>query len=271
MTPEVIVPESEVNRQAIASLKGYLYQIYQSVGAWIDLAAEETLLLEVAEDFALATKDALKGVQVKDVGGSVTLKNEGVRKTLVAYWEFKQANPEKDVSSIFVTTASIGKENKGNFPDGAKGIEFWSHAAREGVETTPLRDYLSTLELSDELQEFISDSTDKEFRDSLLRKITWCCKSPDITILQQNIRDKITCYGEGIGFPPSDSERALDALLSALLVVLVKSDSLERRLSRAEFLKEFEKATSISLPVLAREAEPQPIANDLVRRANVTL
>lgn len=248
MTSEVVIPPDQVSRQAIASLRGYIYQIYQSVEAWIDLTDDEVLLLEVAEDFAVVTKDALKGSQIKDVGGSVTLKNEGVRKTLDAYWAFKDANPKKSVSSVFVTTASVGKEKGVNFPDNAKGLEYWQHVARDGVETRPLRDYLSTLQLSDELINFIANSSDDEFRSSLLRQVTWSCESPDITILEQNLRDKVTYFGERTGLGPSDSDKGFDALVSEIIYSIVKPQPLDRRLTRAEFLRAFENATSTRVP-----------------------
>jgi hypothetical protein len=40
-------------REAIDALKGYVYQIYQSALAWIELGPEEFLFLEVAEDYEI--------------------------------------------------------------------------------------------------------------------------------------------------------------------------------------------------------------------------
>ena len=61
-------PLGDPSREAVASLRGYAYQLYASALAWLDLGIEEELHLEVAEDYAIAASDALKAVQVKDTG-----------------------------------------------------------------------------------------------------------------------------------------------------------------------------------------------------------
>ncbi len=52
--------EGDPARQAIASLRGYAYQLYVSVLAWIGLSDGEVIHLEVAEDYAVATRNALE-------------------------------------------------------------------------------------------------------------------------------------------------------------------------------------------------------------------
>ncbi len=47
------VPDEEKKRQAVDSLRGYVYQVYQTLLAWLDLNVDETLLLEIAEDYAM--------------------------------------------------------------------------------------------------------------------------------------------------------------------------------------------------------------------------
>ncbi len=47
------VPDEQIGRQAVDCLRGYIYQIYQSLTEWIKLKENEILLLEVAEDFAV--------------------------------------------------------------------------------------------------------------------------------------------------------------------------------------------------------------------------
>lgn len=74
------IPEDERSRQAVPSLRGYAYQLYQSLAAWLSLNSDEALLLEVAEDFAILARGALNGTQVKDTAasGSVTLRSKSV-------------------------------------------------------------------------------------------------------------------------------------------------------------------------------------------------
>jgi hypothetical protein len=47
-------PLGDPSREAVASLRGYAYQLYTSALAWIDLRNGEELYLEVAEDYAVA-------------------------------------------------------------------------------------------------------------------------------------------------------------------------------------------------------------------------
>src|SRR5689334_10971172 len=66
----------DLQRQAVESLGGYAYQIYASAIAWATLSDAETLYLEVAEDYAVATGNALLGVQVKKTADTITLNSK---------------------------------------------------------------------------------------------------------------------------------------------------------------------------------------------------
>jgi hypothetical protein len=48
---KISVPKGNLAREAIDSLRGYVYQIYQSALSWIELEPDEFLFLEVAEDY----------------------------------------------------------------------------------------------------------------------------------------------------------------------------------------------------------------------------
>ena len=138
------IPDEEIGRQAIDSLRGYIYQIYQSIYAWLNIKEEEVLLLEVAEDFAIIAEHSLTGTQVKDTkaSGSITLRSEGIINTITSFFRFQEANPEKKVKMNYLTTSDIGKEQNMSFPDKAKGLEFWQLAAFEGADVEPIREAL---------------------------------------------------------------------------------------------------------------------------------
>ena len=82
MPPEK-TPLGNTSREAIYSLGGYVYQMYQSALAWTELEHDEFLFLEVAEDFAIVAKDALEAVQVKETTVRVTINSEGIVATIV--------------------------------------------------------------------------------------------------------------------------------------------------------------------------------------------
>lgn len=243
------IPDDQIKRQAVASLRGYAYQIYQTLNAWLTLKDEEILLLEVAEDFAVIASAALKATQVKDTAGtgSVTLKTESVADTIKSLWQFQHANSSRDVCITYLTTSKIGKERELTFPDNQKGLTYWQVAAREGTDIEPIRRVLSELNLPPEIIDFIKNSTPDELRDRILRRIKWVCAEEDIEDLDQIIRDRLVYFGERQGFTPADSERAQDSLIVAILKKIVHKT--DRQLSMADFLDTFEKAVSISLPV----------------------
>jgi hypothetical protein len=51
------LPDREQFRQAIALLRGYVYQLHHSLAAWIALPLGAELHLEVAEDYATVARD----------------------------------------------------------------------------------------------------------------------------------------------------------------------------------------------------------------------
>ena len=61
-------------RDATDSIRGYVYQAYQSVLAWMRLDEHEILILEGAEDFDIHRGRSVTTTQVKDVAGSLTLR-----------------------------------------------------------------------------------------------------------------------------------------------------------------------------------------------------
>ena len=242
-------PGNQKKRQAVDSLRGYAYQFYQTLIAWITLKENEILLLEVAEDFAVVARDALKATQVKDTAGSgsVTLKTKSVADTIKALWDFQQVNPDRNVYITYLTTSKIGKETGLTFPGNHKGLTYWRVAAREGTDVEPIRRILSKLKLPQEVIDFIKAATPDELRDVILRRINWVCGEKDIEGLEKTIRDHLIYFGDERGFTPTDSEKARDSLIVAILKKIVQESN--RQLSRADFLRIFEKAVSISIPV----------------------
>ena len=80
-------------RQAHALLKGYLYQIWHSVDAWLDLAEGEVLYLEGAEDFDRISGDSATATQVKHTQHNITLRSQEVNDAINNNWELRTNNP----------------------------------------------------------------------------------------------------------------------------------------------------------------------------------
>ena len=256
------IPPEEIGRQAVNSLRGYIYQVYQSLAAWLSLSEDETLLLEVAEDYAVLARSTFTAVQIKDTAEtrSVTLKSAAISKAIQAFWNFHTANPDRHVRFHYLTKSAIGKEKALKFPDGQPGLLYWRTAAREGSDVEPIRQALLTLKFSNNLKGFIEHASAAELRDGLLRRIKWECGTGDISAVDQAIKDRLVYLGEKQHLTPSDSERSHDALVAELLRVIVRESG--RELSRADLLRIFEKSVSVSMPIQTiRQAFSQAMAS----------
>jgi len=96
---DINIPPEELGRQAVHSLRGYIYQIFQSVSAWLSVKEHEILLLETADDFAIHADGILNPTQVKHLSsGTITLRSKEVLKSITAFWNFQSANFDRTVT-----------------------------------------------------------------------------------------------------------------------------------------------------------------------------
>jgi hypothetical protein len=150
-------------RQATDSIRGYVYQAYQSVLAWMRLRKDEVLFLEGAEDFNVHSADGVTATQVKDTAGSgtLTLRSGDAVSALNNFWRHQENNRDKTVSLRFLTTEWPGREEGSDFGSFATGIEYWSSAKRdEELALEPLKSFLLSLELETSLADFLRWSDD---------------------------------------------------------------------------------------------------------------
>ena len=156
MPPEK-TPVGDTAREAIDSLRGYVYQVYQSALAWTELKEDEFLFLEVAEDYAVAAKNALQAVQVKDTAARVTINSDDIVASIDSFVELQANNPSLKVTLRHLTTSTIGKEKKlhervGDLPT----LDAWRDLARSG-DLTELRRVLGNSKLSKKTKDFVDN------------------------------------------------------------------------------------------------------------------
>ena len=125
--------KGDARRRAGNTIRGFLYQFWRTVEAWIELEPEELLFVEGAEDFDRIYREEATAAQVKDTRGSgpLTLGNPDAIDSLDNFWRLKQDNPGRKIRFRFITTAEIGSE-KGGFA-GEKGIEVWDLCRRSPI------------------------------------------------------------------------------------------------------------------------------------------
>jgi hypothetical protein len=240
------LPAVDLERQAVDVWRGFEYQLFQALHAWLRLPENAFLFLEVAEDHATYAETQIEQTQVKDLSENLTLRSEAATGLLESHWRLQEANPTLEVTSVLLTTAKSGKERGVLFPDNKGGLEHWRVVAREGTDVAPLRNFLKTLDLSTDLKNFIQESTDEQFRERLIRPIKWICASEDLETIRQSVLDSLVYLGNERQVPTSESERACDSLLAELRTVILRKEV--RKVTKADLLRAFEKATFVSVP-----------------------
>src|SRR3954468_21186 len=102
---------SDPQRDAGDSIRGYVYQAYRSIWAWMRLGPTELLFLEGAEDFDVVVKEEAIATQVKDrPGRSLTLRSKEALDAINNFWTHKEANRDRSVRFRYLTTSERGQE-----------------------------------------------------------------------------------------------------------------------------------------------------------------
>ncbi len=243
-------PEA-IGRQAVRSIGGYIYQLYQSVLAWLNLGDSDILLLEVAEDHAVLRESLVSQTQIKDdkASGSMTLRSDSAISLINSHWDLQKTNPDKTVHSALLTTAEFGKEQHLPFPNKMCGLDYWRVAARDDSDLKPLRDALLAINIKDEIKTFISSASDDDLRNRIIRPISWIAQSSDLAIVKQSVRDALVRLGEKHNVPARDAENAEFQLLGAVIEAILFRP--ERQVNRVDLLRAFGEATSMSMPMQA--------------------
>ncbi|AJY43592.1 hypothetical protein BW21_1269 [Burkholderia humptydooensis] len=252
LTPWALSQE-EAARQAIASLRGYVYQLHSSVAAWMRLPPDGELHLEVAEDYAelLTSPDKaeqiLRAVQVKDTreSGSITLNSADVLKAVETLFSLQESNPGRPVFLTFLTTSPIGRELKDPLPSGTPALEVWSIAANGG-DVGELHDALRARFTNGKLAEFLNNCSADDLRCRLLARLTFACGEPPWEQLGEDGRDHLVRIRSEVHAEASAARRAYDALFGTLYRAALRPQS--RKLDRQEFINAFAEATAYSLP-----------------------
>ena len=240
----------DIERQAVASLKGYAYQLVLSAIAWTELGDGEYLQLEVAEDYAKLARSSLLGVQVKHENSSLTLNSGSVSDTINALFLLRKKNPERKVRIAYLTTSTIGRERaKADQVENTPGLEYWLSAASGRKPITPLRTRLKRLKLGDDALSFIKSSSDSVFRDKLLTSIEWLTDQDDIQTCRKKLIDRVIEIGDARGLAASHSETLAESLIVEVLKSAIAEDPAARTLTRADLIRLLDSMSTVTMRV----------------------
>ena len=245
------IPEGDTARQAVDSLRGYVYQALATALAWVDIGEHDKLFLEVAEDYTVIAKQALNAVQVKDTegSGSVTLNSASVRNAVTAFVDLVERNPSFPVNLRFWTTSKIGTErDHADRPTGIAGLKYWRKAAT-GADISHLRTILESDKFPKSVREFSKNRDDTALRNDLIKRIHWDCGKPDVSILRQELEKRLVVLGhDQFNFPAEEAWRVTDTLVHEVLKKSIIKGTQNRVLTCADLYTAIYAATRISLP-----------------------
>lgn len=240
-------------RQAPASIRGYCYQMWCAVYAWLNLDENQTLFIEGAEDFDIIEKDNQRTVQVKDKGTHLTLRSDDAINAINNFWQLKISHPSTNIILDYLTSSSIGIE-KGS-PLGAQGgIPLWQNCRNNSENLEKIIFFLKNDEsiqdkLSFNIKCFLNSSSAEEIYNSIIKPINWITNSDTIYGIERLVEDKLVYHGNSHGISPSDSKSVCNRLLKEMFSKASKSDSTQRLLRKVDFFTIFEEETRISLPI----------------------
>ncbi|MEP0548086.1 MAG: hypothetical protein ABJF88_14215 [Rhodothermales bacterium] len=242
---DVRPPRGDPRRQATGAVKGFDYQIWQSVDLWTSLRGDEALFLEAAEDVDRVSSGSAETGQVKALARPLTLRSEAVQSALRHFWTHREANRDLTVTYALITTARRGNEDGRPFGDRA-GLDVWDEGRSPLCDLSDLRAFLGELDLGRDLGEFLRSATDDEVRSELVRRVRWVTDEPERWGIRDRVERRVVLHGDRLGLSPGQSKPAVDALYTRAWDVVTSEG--DRRLDRRSFLETFEEATAVLTP-----------------------
>ena len=258
-------------RQAHNSLRGYLYQIWHSVNAWLHLAEDEILFLEGAEDFDTVSDDTATAVQIKDTQHKITLRSQEVNDAINHYWELRTSHSHLSVKFRLLTRSEIGVEQGNPFGTGNPGLQVWSRCSGDEESIKKISDFLQTEgKISGEVDDFLKQAEPQEIYKQLITPITWETDSKEASFVEKSIGDKLIYHGDRHGISPSDACSVVDHLLKEALTVATQKEN--RVLTKVRFLEIFEELTTQRVPSqYLRHLQMQATQSEVLDTASVEL
>lgn len=238
-------PTGDQSREAIDSLRGYVYQIYQSALTWTELGEDGFLFLEIAEDFSVIAADALQAVQVKETTRRITINSDDVVASIDSFVELREKNPSLDVSLRHLTTSTIGKEQKSaHRVNEVPTLTAWRSLAKTG-DLSEFRTVLDNSKLSKSTKDFVSNLDDSELRDQFLKKIHFDCGAPASRFLAKQLNARISKLVIERGGVHSQAASCKASMVLSLLRLATTKNRDERVIDRNSLEEHLERATQV--------------------------
>jgi len=180
-----LVPDT--SRQARNVFRGYIYQAYQTICAWLKCLPGEELLTEFAEDVDLIRRDLNGKVtdaelsQIKHEKGAITLNNKAAVDLINNFFRHKKRNPDIRIFIHLCTISDRGKEKGINWQYAECGMDLWERLRNRELNAEAQNNGLQLLrsfflaqdEYSEDVRGFASGSDSSAFLENLVDHIFW--------------------------------------------------------------------------------------------------
>ncbi|MBW2740380.1 MAG: hypothetical protein JRE64_16385, partial [Deltaproteobacteria bacterium] len=195
-----LVPDSD--RQASHIFRGYNYQAYQTILAWLKCGNNEEILAEFAEDVDLVRRDSEGKIteaeltQVKHEKRSLTLNSKPAKDLINNFFRHKIRNPDIILSIRLCTISERGKEKSANWVYAENGLDLWDLIKSRKLKANDqasaidiLRSFYSKNQnISEDVIDFIQKSDNTVFLTDFVDRISWDTGQLAYTDIEKDIK-----------------------------------------------------------------------------------
>lgn len=251
--PEV-PPElpADASRQAVASIRGVIYQLWWSIDAWLRLTTtNEVIYLEGSEDLDRASALDAVAQQVKSEVDGISLNTQRALKALENFWTLRCREVARTVQFHYISTAPSVVERDAAF-GGIAGMDAWNIARDNAAMAACIQKYLAPkLFDGSALRAFLEAADVAAVQAQFIRPMHWFLSQPGLEVVQLNAEDRVVHRLSDAGVSLSYSSKVCDRLYSFVSEVVVRPESASRRLTTADLLRQIDAATTAHVAVPA--------------------
>jgi hypothetical protein len=233
-------------------LAGFRYQLLQTLVALMSLRFDETLVLEVSEDFSVLSAEASTDFQVKHSQAASgptphSLQSSDVIKLLTRFWTSAQSPEGAQRRLVFLARGGAALEREFKFPDKISGLKYWAAAATD-ADPAPIRAALAETHKDTLLGEWLrTNPSDEEFRARLLTRVSWQLDLKPAESLVAQLQQQASSFYFDRKLPVSAAKQAIDSLLALAIEVASRPDIDGRKLSVIDLHTTLETAAGTNL------------------------
>ncbi len=216
---------------ASATKRGYYYQDIVTALAWVRLLENQTLLVEVAEDYAIDSQAAAEVHQVRDVADPLTLR--GAVSFLENAVALIERNKDRLLTFVYRTTAAMSSERAiADRPGGTPGLKYWEQV-KSGADSSPLIVVLKQLAApGGRLATYLKKTSSEQTVEELIKAVTWATNEPSSINLQLELSEYVaTVANRELGNPWTDSKHLMSVVIDEVTRTSTLPEKSERRLT----------------------------------------